>query len=54
MGEKGPCGGIVELMNIFALDAFDGAAELGTNIRKKVSQSGESVGLKSQICPKQV
>jgi hypothetical protein len=52
MGEKGPCGGVVELMNIFALDA--GAAELGTNIRKKVSQSGEGVRLKSQISPKQV
>jgi hypothetical protein len=41
--EEGPGGRIVELTLIIALDGFDGAAKLSSNISKKIGQSGKSV-----------
>jgi hypothetical protein len=41
--EEGPGGRVVKLTSIVALYSFDSAAELSSNISKKIGQDGEGV-----------
>jgi hypothetical protein len=41
--EEGPGGRVVKLTSVVALYSFDSAAELSSNISKKIGQGGEGV-----------